>query len=70
MRSQIFDTKINFDNFDPGEIIEVFSNGHFIVATLDFPIYVREYDTDKPVELKRGLKFDLLSGVQLPDPNV
>lgn len=70
LRSQIFDTKINFDNFDPGEIIEVFSNGHFIVATLDFPVYVREYDTDKPVELKRGLKFDLLSGVQLPDPNV
>ena len=67
-RSHIFDTKIQFDNIHPGEIIEVFPNGDFIVATGDLPLYVREYDVDKEFKLKKGQKFDLVSGEQLQDP--
>ena len=70
LRSQIFDSKIEFGYVDPGEIIEVFPNNDFIVATIDFPIYVRDYYSKETLQIEKGLKFDITSGIQLPDPDV
>ena len=38
--SHIFDTKIQFVNIHPGEIIEVSYNGDFIVATDELPLLI------------------------------
>ena len=40
--AQPFDTKLDYKNAKPGEIVEVFSNGMFVVKTIDSTILVTE----------------------------
>jgi methionyl-tRNA formyltransferase len=43
MRVIPFDTRINYDEYRPGEIVEVFYNGYFVVKTGDSTILVTKY---------------------------
>lgn len=66
-RAHIFDTKILFSE-SPGTVVEVFPNKDFIVTTKDFPLYVREYSSEREDIVKKGVTFKLRSGKQLEDP--
>lgn len=66
-RAHIFDTKILF-NEPPGTVVEVFPNNEFIVTTKDFPIYVRDYNTQGKSNIHKGVVFQMHSGMQLSDP--
>lgn len=67
LRAHIFDTKINFKE-SPGTIIEVFPNNDFIVATKDYPLYVREFLCQDNSQIKRGNRFKMQSGELIDDP--
>jgi len=64
-RAHIFDSKICFTQ-EPGEIIDLFPNGDFLVMTGDTALYVREYTCDNIDLLKKGLCFEPKCGIQ-PD---
>jgi methionyl-tRNA formyltransferase len=67
--AHVFDTQIRYDA-PPGEIIEVFPGGHFVVATGDWPLYVRAYRCEDPSAIRRGRRFQLHSGESVPDPQL
>lgn len=66
-RAQVFDRTLAFDG-RPGEILEVFPNGDFLVNAADAAIYVRSWSSDAPVDLRVGGRFAPVSGRQPPDP--
>lgn len=53
----------------PGEIIELFPNGHFIVGAGQGSLYVRDY-LPKSSSIKVGERFDEKSGTRLPLPRI
>ena len=66
---QIFDKKLNF-NYPAGTIIEVFPNKDLLVSTKDNPVYIREWESDQNFNIKNGMRFDIISGIALDDPEV
>lgn len=69
-KAHIFDTKITFENSQPGQIIEVFPNGDLIVMASDYPIYIREYCMENPKKIQKNRIFQLRSGKHIPDPDL
>jgi len=67
LRAHIFDRRLKFKK-NPGEIIEVFPNNDFIVMTLDFPVYIREYKCINLNIIKKGSIFKISSGIQVSKP--
>ena len=67
--AHIFDTKIAIDG-SPGEIVETFPGGHFIVMCGDQALYVRDYFCTNPSAIKKGKTFNISSGIQLNDPEI
>jgi len=49
--TQPFDSRIPYPNTQPGEVIEVFNDGSFIVKTIDSTLYVTEYDSKKSIKV-------------------
>lgn len=70
VRAHTFDTKISYGARAPGEILDVFPNGDFVVQAGDHPIYVREHHCSDPPRIRVGAHFDRTSGVQVADPVV
>ncbi len=66
-RGHVFDDHIAFRGA-PGEIVETFPNGDFVVQTGDGAIYVRAFRAASRVTIARGRRFALASGRQPPDP--
>jgi methionyl-tRNA formyltransferase len=64
-----FDSRIAY-NARPGEIIDFFPGGHFLVMAGDAAFYVRDYVCAKPLLIQKGMCFQLHSGSQLPDPHI
>jgi len=52
-----FDSKIRYPAGLPGEIVEVFWNGQFVVKTGDTSILVLEYETDSQQDIRIGGRF-------------
>ncbi len=67
--AHLFDTQIHFKG-QPGEIVDCFPNGHFIVLAGKHSLYVREFDCQEPSRLVRGTVFKPVSGMPLPFPEV
>jgi len=65
----IFDNKITYDAV-PGEIVNLFPGGHFVVMAKDLPLYVRRYSCCDPEKIARGKIFQLHSGIKQDDPIV
>ena len=68
-RGHVFDEKLAFSG-EPGEIIETFPNGDFIVHAADTGIYVRKWRASEKIKLHRGDRFTIACGRQQTDPNV
>lgn len=66
-RAQLFDTRIAYEG-EPGTIVDVFPNGHFVVIASDASVYVREWTVASNFRPQKNARFDLISGVSLPDP--
>jgi len=66
-RAQVFDQKIKLTG-QPGQIIETFPNGDFLVMAADEALYVRDWRFENNGKIEQGLVFDLSSGVELEDP--
>lgn len=62
-----FDAQLLFAQ-TPGTVIEVFPNGHLLVAASDQAVYVRRWEAPPGTAVRRGVVFAETSGVQLPDP--
>ncbi len=69
LRGHTFDHRIPYFGA-PGEILEVFTNGDFIVMTGDHPLYVRQSVCEDRYQIVPGRVFQLRSGEQLADPHV
>ena len=63
----VFDRKISFPG-KPGEILDIFPSGHFIIMTGDYPLYVKNISGDGSSNLQKGMMFKTRCGESLPDP--
>lgn len=66
-RAHVFDTQIDFEH-QPGTVVAVFPDGHFVVATGKHALYVREWRAPDPALIEVGGQFALRSGEQPPEP--
>ena len=66
---QIFDSQLKF-NYPTGTIIEVFPNKDLLVSTNDKSVYIRDWKLDQNLNIEKGMRFDLVSGIELDDPIV
>ena len=64
----IFDDKISFIG-KPGEVLDVFPCGHFIVMTGDFPLYVKHFSYSGYNIIQKGIIFNEKCGIAIADPN-
>ncbi len=53
-KAQVFDTKIRYENAEPGEIVEIFEGGDFIVNGVDGLLLIR----DSEIKAEVGAIFD------------
>jgi UDP-4-amino-4-deoxy-L-arabinose formyltransferase/UDP-glucuronic acid dehydrogenase (UDP-4-keto-hexauronic acid decarboxylating) len=67
--AHVFDTHIAYSG-KPGEIVDVFPNGDFVVMTGDWPVYVRRWEADAAFAMDRGQVFQRRAGIQPPDPEL
>jgi methionyl-tRNA formyltransferase len=66
-RAHPFDRGITYAA-EPGTIVEVFPNGHFLVQTGDGALYVRDYECPDRARVVAGRRFHVVSGVSVEDP--
>jgi methionyl-tRNA formyltransferase len=59
-KSQPFDEKIRYDESIPGEILEVFMNGNFLVKTGDSTILITDYNCPTGLIIK-GYEFERIT---------
>jgi methionyl-tRNA formyltransferase len=52
-----FDSKIRYPRGSPGEIVEVFENGQFVVKTGDTSMLVLKYEADSQQDIRVGGQF-------------
>lgn len=55
-QGHVFDEKIVYPDAVPGEIVDVFPNGHFVVKTGEGTLYVRDYEGTR--DLLKGKNFE------------
>ncbi len=68
-RAHVFDATLSYRG-EPGEIIEVFPNGDFLVMARDTAVYVRDWSASRPLDMSAGARFQQRSGRQPPDPEL
>lgn len=66
-RAHPFDPELDLGGA-PGTIVEIFPNGHFLVATGRGALYVRDHQPGIASVARRGDRFQLVSGTPLPVP--